>query len=42
MRKRFKISKGRSQRLFKKTAYPLKRNRRNQTGLGIKRGGTRL
>jgi len=42
MRKRWKVSKNRSRKMFKKSAYPVKRNNRNQTGMGIKRGGTRL
>ena len=39
MRKRYKISKGRSKKLFRKTARPVKANKVRS---GIKRGGTRL
>lgn len=42
MRKRWKMNKNRSKRLFKKTARPVKRNKKYNTGRGIKRGGTRL
>jgi len=42
MRKRWKVNKGRSRRMFKKSAFPVKRNNKNKTGMGIKRGGTRL
>lgn len=42
MRKRWKANTRRSRRQFTKTAYPVKRNRQNKTGNGIKRGGTRL
>lgn len=42
MRKRFKMSKKRSKRLFRKTARPVVMNKRKVTGRGIKRGGTRM
>lgn len=40
MRKRSKMNKKKSKRLFKKTAYPTKINKQ-KTGI-VKRGGTRL
>ena len=42
MRKRWKVKKGKSRKLFKKTARPVTMNKRKVTGRGIKRGGTRL
>lgn len=42
MRKRFKMSKNRSRKLFRKTARPVMMNKKKKTGRGIKRGGTRM
>lgn len=42
MRKRWKTSKGRSRKLFRKTARPVVMNKKKNTGRGIKRGGTRM
>lgn len=39
MRKRWKVDKGKSKKLFTRTAYPVKANRRSP---GLKRGGHRL
>lgn len=36
------MSKNRSRKLFKKTARPVKMNKKYNTGRGIKRGGTRM
>lgn len=38
MRRRWKVKKGKSKRVFRKTARPVKFNKRR----GLKRGGTRL
>ena len=42
MRKRWKMNRRRSRRLFRKTAKPVRMNKKYNTGRGIKRGGTRL
>lgn len=42
MRKRFKINKNKSRKLFRRTAKAVRMNKTKQTGRGIKRGGTRL
>lgn len=36
------MSRGRSKKLFRKTAKPVIMNKKKQTGRGIKRGGTRM
>jgi hypothetical protein len=42
MRKRWKVKKSRSRKLFKATSKPVRLNKKYVTGRGIKRGGTRL
>lgn len=42
MRKRFKMNKNKSRKMFKRTARPVRMNKMKQSGRGIKRGGTRL
>ena len=42
MRKRWKVSKNRSRKMYKKTANPVSKFNRPSKYNGVKRGGTRL